>query len=79
MKTTLDLNDALLRAAKKLAVDARSTLTSVIEEALRRYLSAGPRAKQSYRFRPKTFGSDLRPGVDLHDRDALYDKMEGRR
>ena len=34
MKTTLDLNDALLAEAKALAVHQRTTLTRLIEEGL---------------------------------------------
>jgi len=35
MKTTLDINDALLADAKSLAARQRTTLTRVIEEGLR--------------------------------------------
>jgi hypothetical protein len=40
MRTTLDLQDALVRGAKKRAFHGGATLTGVIEEALRPYLEA---------------------------------------
>ncbi len=40
MKTTLDLNDALLTQAKTLAAQQRTTLTRVIEEGLQLRLRA---------------------------------------
>ena len=41
MKTTLDLNDALLANAKSLAARQRSSLTRLIEEGLALRLRAG--------------------------------------
>lgn len=41
MKTTLDLNDALLANAKSLAARQRSSLTRLIEEGLELRLRAG--------------------------------------
>jgi len=49
MKTTLDINDELLAAAKAMAVWQRTTLTRLIEEGLQLRLRAqqatGPRGK----------------------------------
>ena len=77
MRTTLDLEDRLLVAAKKRAADEGRSLTRVIEEALRQYLA--PR-KPTRRFQLELVikHGRLRAGVDLADRDALYDVMEGR-
>jgi hypothetical protein len=41
MRTTLDL-DSLLRAARRRAAETGRTLTSILEEALRRYLERLP-------------------------------------
>ena len=77
MRTTIPLDDALLREAKQEAVRSGMTLTEFIEEALRERLArtagtAGPRA----RVRPKTVGGrGLRPGVDLDESAALLDLM----
>ena len=78
MRTTLDLDDALLRKAKRRAADEGTTLTALLEEALRQYLiPARPAGK---RFRLKLMTKKGRPvhGINFADRDALYERMEGR-
>lgn len=79
MRTTLDLDDHLLRHARKRAAETGRTLTSVIEEALRERFS-GSRAvpASKFRLRWKAVSGKLRTGVDLTDRDSLYERMEGR-
>lgn len=78
MRTTLDLDDRLLRAAKKRAAEERRTLTRIIEDALRAFLHPSPRAGGAFRFEPLTVRARVLPGVTLDDRDALYERMEGR-
>jgi len=78
MRTTLDLSDELLRAAKKRAADERVPLREVVENALRRYLS-GRQRRSEYRLRWSTEKGRLQPGVDLDDRDSLFDAMGGRK
>jgi hypothetical protein len=79
MRTTLDLDDRLLRAAKRAAADEGRTLTSIVEDALRRRLETRPQRAKPYRLKVLTKKGRLLPGVDLADRDALYDRMDGRR
>jgi hypothetical protein len=76
MRTTLNLDDELVRRAKEEAVRSSRTLTSVIEDALRAALSrsAAP-AAEPYRVRPFT-GAGLCPGVDLDDSATLLDLMD---
>jgi hypothetical protein len=78
MRTTLDLEDTLMRAAKRRAAEQGTTLTKVIEEALRRLFH--PARRSTARFKLKLLTKKGRPirGVDLADRDALYERMEGR-
>lgn len=78
MRTTLDIDDAVLREAKKRAAEEGGSLTSLIERALRTYLR--PVDTGLKRFRLKLVTRRGRPvhGVDLEDRDALYERMEGR-
>lgn len=78
MKTTLNLDDRLVRQAKKLAAERGVTLTSIVEEALRGVL-VEPSRPRPYRFRMRTVKGTRPPEVDIADRDALYDWMEGRR
>lgn len=78
MRTTIDLNDELLRAAKRRAADEGTTLKAVIERALRAALLP-TRGKGKYRLRWRTEKGTLLPGVRLDDRDSLFDLMDGRR
>lgn len=75
MKTTLNLDDRLLREAKKRAAEEGRTLTSVVEEALRRSLAQEP-PSEPFRFRPVTVRGTRPPAVDLDDHDALLEFME---
>jgi hypothetical protein len=77
MRTTLDLSDELLRAAKSRAAKEGRTLRAVVEAALRTYL-APRKASTGYRLQWRVEGGGLRPGVRLDDRDALLDLMDGR-
>jgi hypothetical protein len=79
MRTTLDIDERLLRAAKKAAAERGIPLRRVVEESLAQALSQ--RGKRP----PKTEGlrwivTRGRPasGVDFADRDRLYEVMEGR-
>lgn len=78
MRTTLDLNDALLRQAKRLAAEEGKTLTRVVEEALRERLTPRPRGAKPFKLKLLTKKGRLVPGTNLADRDALYERMEGR-
>ena len=78
MRTTIDIRDELLRQAKKKAADDGLTLRELFDAALAAYLGRqGPRRR--YKLRWKTERGRLLPGVQLDDRDALFDLMDGRR
>jgi hypothetical protein len=79
MRTTVDLDDDLLAAARRQAAARGSTLTAFIEEALAAALATRPAKEERFRLRWKTHPGRLRAGIDLADRDALFDAMEGRR
>ncbi len=74
MRTTLNLDDEVLLAAKQRAASESSTLTRVIEQALRDYLA--PVAAKPYRWEPLVVDAGPHPGADLSDRDRLYDLMD---
>ncbi len=76
MRTTIRLDGELLARAKRAALERGTTLTALIEDALRRTLV--PDAAQPRRLRPlRTFrGDGLQPGVDLDDTAALLDVMD---
>jgi hypothetical protein len=81
MRTTVRLDDDLLRQAKALAARTGRTLTAVIEDGLRQVLARHRRRQEE---RPSvalpTFkGKGLRPGVDLDDTAGLLDILDGDR
>jgi hypothetical protein len=78
MRTTMDISDELLRRAKRRAADDQVPLREVVEAALRRYLS-GKTPGGRYRLRWKVERGKMQPGVNLDDRDTLFDLMDGRR
>ena len=78
MRTTLDLDETLVRKAKGRATDKGTTLTAIIEDALRQYLAPPRPAGKPFRLKLLTKKGRPVPGVNFADRDALYDRMEGR-
>ena len=78
MRTTIRLDDELLTAAKRFAVETGRTLTSVIEDALRQSLLRRPASEQppSEELPIARGGGVLQPGVDLDDSAALLELME---
>ncbi len=77
MRTTVRLDDALLRAVKRYAAERQLTLTAVLEQALREMLALRQKLENRPRVRLPTFrGRGLQPGVDLNDSAALLAVME---
>ena len=78
MRTTIDIDDRLLALAKRRAMEKRTSLRKVVESALRRALLESGKAPARFRLEWKTVRGNRIPGVDISDRDALYERMEGR-
>lgn len=76
MKTTLNLDDELVRKAKRSAAERGLTFTRFVEDALREALVV-PR-REEHRLDWTTERGRRRPPVDPADRDALYELMERR-
>lgn len=77
MRTTINLPDDLLADLKRLAATSRTTVTALIEDALRETLSRRRRKARQKREGVPTYGElGLQPGVDLDDTAALLDHME---
>ena len=75
MRTTLNLDDDLMRSIKQHAASTGRTLTSVVEESLRELLSHVENGERGYTLDWVTVDGGVQPGVDLTDRDALLDRM----
>ena len=76
MKTTLNFDDRLIRAAKARAAEDGESLTKLIERALRDYLETPCAQAQPYRAELLIKHGRPLNGVDLDDRDKLYERME---
>ncbi|MGH6913177.1 MAG: type II toxin-antitoxin system VapB family antitoxin [Geminicoccales bacterium] len=77
MRTTIRLDDNLLREAKAHAAATGRTLTAVIEDALRETFRRRRQRRSGRRVKLKTVGgSGTQPGVDLDDSRALLDLMD---
>ncbi|HMS86194.1 MAG TPA: CopG family transcriptional regulator [Nitrospira sp.] len=78
MRTTIRLDDHLLKSAKRLAHDTGKSLTAVIEDALRQTLARQTTSKQTRKSVKLTTvsGHGVRPGIDLNDSAALLAFME---
>lgn len=81
MRTTVRLDDALLRQAKRLAAERDETLTGLIEQGLRMVLANAQKrhTRKQISLPVSRVGGGTLPGVDLSNSAALLDRMEGRR
>jgi hypothetical protein len=79
MRTTVRLDEDSLSRVKQLAAEERTTLTAVLEQALREMLARRKQRHGGVRVALPTFkGEGLQPGVDLDDTSSLRELMEGR-
>ena len=79
MRTTLRIDDELLKEAKRIALESDRTLTQVIEDSLRETLArrkafAGRKRKRVEL--PTSGHGGLRPGVSLESYGALLDYLD---
>jgi hypothetical protein len=76
MKTTVEITDALLDEARRVAAQESRSLRELIEEGLRRSLD-DRKKKRGFRLRRASFrGKGLQPGVSAEwqrIRDAVYE------
>ena len=80
MKTTVEISDALLAEARKLAARERTTVRTLIEQGLRRVIEERRGAKQPFRLRKASFrGRGLAPEAKSAGWDRLRElAYEGR-
>jgi hypothetical protein len=79
MKTTLNINDALLANAKSLAAQQRTTLTRLIEEGLQLRLKAQrntPRRAATYRLPVFKGSGGLANGINPLSNKSLLDAAD---
>ncbi len=79
VKTTLNIDERLLARAKALALREGKTLTAIVEESLRARLAPRHKTGKPDEFEvPTVKGTEL-PNVDIADREALFDLLDGER
>jgi len=76
MRTTVRLNDELLREAKRAAAESGHTLTALIEEALRERLARRTRGPKREWIELPTEPGGPQAGVDIDNSAGLLDLME---
>jgi len=67
----------VLAALKRRAVDQGKTVQDVANDLLRQGLAAR-QARPNYRLKLRGWNAELLPGIDIADRESLFDAMEGR-
>ena len=75
VKTTLKIDDSVMIRLKKEAVRRGCTMSELVESALRLLLQS---EKSPQKLPPLPTFKSGGPLVDIADRDALYQAMEGR-
>ncbi len=79
MRTTVRLDEELLREAKRFAAASGRSLTALIEDSLRQALASSHAADANHprQVQLTTSPGRPRPGVDLDPTPELLDIMEG--
>jgi hypothetical protein len=77
MRTTLVIDDDLIRELKRRAAVENRTLSDVTQETLRRGLAPPRSSRRPRRVKLPTFAMG-EPRVDLADRDQLYEILDRR-
>ena len=79
MRTTINLDDHLLKDLKQLAAKTGRTMTSIIEDAIRQaILPQKPVSRKRIRL-TVVDGKGPRPGIDLDDSASLLDLVDRRK
>jgi len=72
MRTTITIDDQLLRQAKYAAVESNRTLSEVVSDALRDMLLRQSRVPRRVHLPTAGRGSKVMPGVDVSSNEGLW-------
>jgi hypothetical protein len=75
-RTTLAIDEDLLRTLKERAAQTGLTLQALVNDLLRQSLTL--RESQDFRLELEGWEAVQLPGVDILDRDQLFELMDGR-
>jgi hypothetical protein len=71
------IEDDLLRRLKETAAKEGTTLGGLVNRLLRQAMTAKPK-RRAYKLKLHGWDAKPQPGVDILDRDNLFDLMNGR-
>jgi hypothetical protein len=74
MKTTLEIDDTVMAELRRQAASQRTTMSAYVETALRNQFRVQQRRRKRRPLPSFDSGGTL---VDINDRNALYNAMEG--
>ena len=77
MRTTLDLDDRLYTQVKVLAAENNRTVTSVVEDALRRLLLEHSQTRKPVNLPQSRESGWVHPGIDINDASAVRAYLDG--
>ena len=77
-RTTIVMDDELMEKLRLIASSRKTGLSRTISDLVQAGLQGQRAGRPKYRFAWKTSRGRMLPGVDIDDRDRLYDVMEGR-
>jgi hypothetical protein len=77
MKTTLDLDDAILALVKRRLAALGTPLKAFVEDALRARLIKSAKGRKSYSYKMNVVRGTKPPAIDISDRGVLYDYLDG--
>jgi hypothetical protein len=76
-RTTIRLDEDLLKEAKRVAIDSGKTLNEVIEDSVREAMLRRRAGTKRKKIDLPTFdGNGVLPGVDLYDSGSLWELMD---
>ena len=76
-RTTLVLDDDLLKRLKETAARKGTTLAALVNGLLRHSMVRKPNTRP-FKLEMNGWEAEIQPGVDILDRDSLFDLMDGR-
>jgi len=78
MRTTLNIDTDLMTRVREHAAATGRTITETVEEALRAAVAGDRPVRRKHTLRWTPVPGRMLPGIDLADRDTLYEAMERR-
>lgn len=76
MRTTIDINDAILRELREQARESNCSLKELVHELLSLGISQRAKGSQERRFEVKTHDLGIKPGFRGVSLNQIYDQLE---